>query len=41
MAFSSLAKQNETVLDNRITCYKDPNTVDKRAEVVKQFELSL
>ena len=41
MAFSSLAGPNKTVLDNGITCYKDPNTMDKLAEVAKQVEPSL
>ena len=41
MMFSSLAEPNETVFDNGITCYGDPNTVDKLAEVAKQFEPSL
>ena len=41
MAFSSLAEPNETVLNNRITCYGDPNTVDNLAEVARQFEQSL
>ena len=31
MAFSSSAEPNKTVFDNGITCYKDPNTVDKLA----------
>ena len=28
MAFNSLAEPNKAVLNNRITCYGDPNTVD-------------
>ena len=28
MAFNGLAKSNETVFDNRTTCYGDPNAVD-------------
>ena len=41
MAFSSLAEPNETVLNHGITCYKDPNIVDKLAEVTRQFEPNL
>ena len=41
MAFSSLAEQNETVLNNKIICYRDPNTMDKLAEVARQFKPSL
>ena len=41
MAFSSLAELNETILDNRITCYRDPDIVDKLAKVARQFEPSL
>ena len=28
MAFNSLAESNKTVLDNRTTCYRDPDTVE-------------
>ena len=41
MAFNSLAESNKTVHDNRTTCYSDPNTVSKLAEVAKQFKPSL
>ena len=46
MAFNSIAENiltesDKTILDNRITCYKDPNTVDKLAQVANQFEPSL
>ena len=42
MAFNSIAentltKSDETVFDNKITCYKNPDTVNKLAEVAKQF----
>ena len=46
MAFNSIAENiltesNKTVLDNEITCYGDPNTMNKLAQVAKQFEPSL
>ena len=41
MTFSSLAEPNETVFDNKITYYRDSDTVDKLVEVARQFELSL
>ena len=41
MAFSSLAKPSKTVFDIGITCYRDPNTVDKLAEVARQFKAGL
>ena len=41
MTFSSLAKPNKTVLDNEITCYGDPGTVNKLAKVARQFKASL
>ena len=41
MTFSSLAEPNETVFDNKITYYRDLDTVDKLVEVARQFELSL
>ena len=46
MAFNSIAgntstESDKTVLDNRITCYGDPNIVDKLVQVAKQFEPSL
>ena len=46
MAFNSIAENtliesDKTVLDNRITCYGDPGTVNKLAEVARQFKPSL
>ena len=46
MAFNSIAgntltESDKTVLDNRITCYGNPNTVNKLAEVARQSKPSL
>ena len=37
---NSLAELNKTVLGNGITCYEDPDTIGKLAEVARQFEPS-
>ena len=46
MAFNSIAENSpteskKTVFNNEVTCYRDPNTVSKLAEVARQFEPSL
>ena len=46
MAFNSIAENTLTesdkvVFDNRFTCYRDPNIVNKLAEVTRQFQPSL
>ena len=46
MAFNSIAKNtstesDETILDNGITCYRDPDIVNKLEEVIRQFKPSL
>ena len=41
IAENTLTKSNKTVLDNRITCYRDSDTVNKLAKATRQFEPSL
>ena len=41
IAENTLTKSDKTVLNYRITCYRNPDTVNKPAEVARQFKPSV